>query len=185
MPLSVYKSEVTSTGGQISAGDVQEIGDRLRYWSFPTKETVLIRDQYIIAFHGENVTSTVKERWDAKYKESQAIQKIVNSIKKVHNRYVFDNERQIQSYLLKNPFLLNILDDASLHIHNIFGSVNTCLELFHDPEENWERLFIKIQSPHPTDENIKLIDRFHFEWFFEAQADADWRLSAIVEPNKI
>ena len=102
-------------------------------------------------------------------------------IGELENLYIFENPREIKKFILNNEYLIDILFEAPLHIYRIFEHVPTFLELHHDPEEDWDELFIVIRSSYLTDEAIRRENQLVEEWFLERMDDTQGRLNIVEE----
>lgn len=85
--------------------------------------------------------------------------------------YIFNNYEEIKYFISCNTQLLSVLFEAPDHIHRIFGDVPLHLELYHDPEENYEGLFIIIETELSPKESLNLLEKFDEEWFFNNVSD--------------
>jgi hypothetical protein len=103
-------------------------------------------------------------------------------IKQLERKYIFENPKEINNFLLKNNVLLEVLFEARDNIYRIFGQVPARVELHVDPEENWDELFIVIRSSFSVEEALFLENRFMEEWFLDRMKDTGGKLNLVVEP---
>lgn len=103
-------------------------------------------------------------------------------IRELEKLYTFDNPKEIKNFLLTNDYLIEILFEAPGYIYRIFGQVLIHLELHHDPEEDWDELFIVMRSPYPAEEAIRRENQLVEEWFLERMNDTQGRLNIAEEP---
>lgn len=103
-------------------------------------------------------------------------------IRELEKLYIFDDPKEIRSFLLTNDYLLEILSDAPYHIYRIFGQIPIHLELHNDPEEGWDELFIVIKSPYSAKEAIELEEKLVKEWFLDRLKDTKGKLNITEEP---
>ena len=79
--------------------------------------------------------------------------------------------------------MIEILFEAGEQIRRIFGEVvNLSLELHHDPEEDFEGLFIIIKTNLSPEESLDLLDKFDEEWWLDVDASISKKLEVTVEP---
>jgi len=98
------------------------------------------------------------------------------------NIYIFKNPEEIKRFLLSNTDLIEILVSAPEHIRRIFGNVPIYLELHHDPEEDWDELFIVIKSNYPPKTAVDLENKLFDEWFIYIVDKVATRLNYTEEP---
>jgi len=88
------------------------------------------------------------------------------------------------SFLKENEFLVKILKEAHKNIETIFGaSVNLCLKLCADPEEDFEELFVVIKSTHNSEEALHLLSKLDESWFLKVVDSTRGKLNITVEPT--
>ncbi|MDI6792264.1 MAG: hypothetical protein QME81_05275 [bacterium] len=90
----------------------------------------------------------------------------------LHQFYQFcqiSDEEEVISFIIKYPFLLSILAEAPSKIYPIFpkDDIALHLELHHDPEEDFEELFVVIKSPYSPEKARKLMDELDETWFLD------------------
>jgi len=94
-----------------------------------------------------------------------------------------DNEEKIISFIKEYPFLLSILLEAPREVKRIFGeNVPLGLELHHDPEADFEELFIVIKSTCSAEKARELMDKLGEEWFLNLIELTNNKLSITEEP---
>lgn len=97
--------------------------------------------------------------------------------------YTLVNERQILDFLGHHPHLGPILRDAPDVIQTLFGGqVQLKLEVHRDPEEDWEELFIVIQTLKQPAQALQLLDQLDEAWLASVEQQADYLLNVTVEP---
>lgn len=106
-------------------------------------------------------------------------QRLISELEKL---YIFDNPEEIKNFLSTNDYLIEILFEAPEHIYGTFGQVPVHLELHHDPEEDWDELFIVIKSTYSAEEAIRLENRLAEEWFLNRIKDTRGKLNITEEP---
>lgn len=115
--------------------------------------------------------------------EVSTIRRIITDINLLKKMYAFKQIKEIDSYLLNNKFLLDILFEAYGQIVNIFGkNIDLQLELHRDYEEDFEELFIVIKSFLKPNVMLALMDKLDDEWFLGAMDATRGKLNITVEP---
>jgi len=105
-----------------------------------------------------------------------------NMIDYIENIYIFKNSKEIKMFLISNYDLIQILLDAQKHIYKVFGQVPIYLELYHDPEEEWDELFILIKTQYSPEEAVNLENQLFEEWFASILDKVSGRLNFTEEP---
>ena len=83
---------------------------------------------------------------------------------------------EIRRFVEERELLFPILKEAKGQIISVFGThVRLCLELYHDIEEGWEKLFVVIKSPYSAEKAHELEQILGKKWFLtkikEAKGD--------------
>lgn len=105
-------------------------------------------------------------------------------IKYLENIYNFENPEKVRQFLLSNLDLVQVLLEAPEHIFSVLGRVPMFLELHHDPEENWDELFIIIKFPGSAKEIIELEEKLFEIWFDKIIEKVGNRLNFSIEPDE-
>lgn len=100
----------------------------------------------------------------------------------LENIYIFKNPLEIKKFLICNKDLIEIIFSAPEYIHKIFGDVPIYLELHHDPEEEWDELFIVIKSDYPPKKAVELEEKLFKDWFVKVLNRVKGRLNFTEEP---
>lgn len=88
--------------------------------------------------------------------------------------YAFDREREkteVTTFVLRHEHVIEPLIEAHTHIRHVFGDdVSVSLEIYRDPQEEFEGLFIIVKTDLSTDESvdesITLLNKFYdHEWW--------------------
>lgn len=187
VPVLVNRYEMQSHIPTIDVRDIDERGYQ--------KKIIIGADLHdaVTAYLGESSEHlkkrfeelpTNEEYWETADKARQEIlTQDAIAISKTSSSYVLDNRPQILDYLREHRSLFRVLADGSLNVRRIFGHVRKPhLELFRDPEEGWETLIIKVQSPYAVKKNIGLVHRYRHEWLFNLEFEDYNLVSALVEP---
>ncbi|MCR4433927.1 MAG: hypothetical protein NUV70_07755 [Caldiserica bacterium] len=96
--------------------------------------------------------------------------------------YIFKNPEEVTGFLLSNKNLIKYLLEAPERIYRIFGSVHLYLELYQDPEEAFECLFIIVKTDLPPEEAINNLDRFDEEYWLNLGDEINNKLEVTVRP---
>jgi hypothetical protein len=106
------------------------------------------------------------------------------SIEELKNLYAIDNENidSLKNFMDKNNNLNNILKDVFEKIHNVFGKVikELYLEHFIDPEEDFQRIYIKVITDLSIDDKLKLRDEFYDRYWLDQDDDVRRLVSVMV-----
>jgi len=100
----------------------------------------------------------------------------------LEKEYIFENPEEIKRFLVNNEDLIEILFSATDHIREIFGNVPVYLELHHDPEEDWDELFIVIKTNYPAEKAVELESKLFENWFVKVLDKVKGRLNFTEEP---
>lgn len=103
-------------------------------------------------------------------------------IEEIERIYIYENSQQITTFLLSNPKLIPILIEAPEFIYRVFGRVALYLELHHDPEEDWDELFIIIKTSCSPEKAVKFGEKLFDEWFTKVIDKVDGKLNYTEEP---
>ena len=115
--------------------------------------------------------------------ESSIIIKSLKDIEQLEELYIFENPPDVRRFLWKYKFLIEILFEAQKKIIEIFGNdITLYLELHHDPEEEWNELFIVIKTNYSPEEAIELENKLFEEWFIKISEKVKGRLNFTEEP---
>jgi len=105
------------------------------------------------------------------------------NIKLLKDIYTFENPYDIIKFLWTNQFLIEILFEAQEQIKKIFGEeIILDLELHHDPEENWDELFIIIKSSYSAEKAVELEKKLFEDWFVYRMDSTKGKLNITEEP---
>lgn len=100
--------------------------------------------------------------------EISIILKPQEDIRLLQNLYTFENPTDIRRFLFTHQNLIEILFEAHKQIKKIFGEVvNLSLEINYDPEEDFEGLFVIIETNLSPEGALDLLDRFDEEWWLD------------------
>ncbi|MEW6376635.1 MAG: ADP-ribosylglycohydrolase family protein [Thermodesulfobacteriota bacterium] len=111
-----------------------------------------------------------------------AVTSLFNEVKGIYD-ISEHQKKKIEGFLERYKYLYPILKEAKEHIISIFGEdVKISLELHHDPQENWDELFVIIRSTFTSEEAVRLENRLAEEWFLTRMKETKGRLNIIEEP---
>jgi len=120
---------------------------------------------------------------ESQFSDTSVSIELLNDIEQLEKLYVFVNPSDIRRFLWRNKFLIEILFEAPKKIIEIFGNdIILCLELHHDPEEEWNELFIVIKTNYSPEEAIELENKLFEEWFIKISEKVKGRLNFTEEP---
>lgn len=94
----------------------------------------------------------------------------IKEIKALENIYIFRNPFQIEYYLFNKNEVIPILKEIYRHIVERFGASPVYLELDNDPEEEYEGLFVEIDSLLSIDDTMTNLDKI-IDWFIKSVPD--------------
>jgi len=104
---------------------------------------------------------------------------MIEKFEQIKKLYSFTDTSNIETFLNKNDFLIDILLEAPEHIRKVFGDdINLFLEL----EDN--ELFIIIKSKYMSEKAVKLEEKLFDEWFIGIMDKIDGKLNFMEEPYK-
>lgn len=114
--------------------------------------------------------------------ENSIILKPQKDIRLLEILYNFENPMDVKRFLLTNKSLIEIVFEAHRQIKRIFvEEINLFLELHHDPEEDWEELFIVIKSPYAPIKTRELMDDLDRSWFLDIMDKTQGKLCITEE----
>jgi hypothetical protein len=84
-----------------------------------------------------------------------------------------NDEAEIRRFIEERDYLFPIIKEAKGQILSVFGDyVKLYLELYHDIEEGWEKLFIIIKSPYSAEKALELERILGKKWFLDKIKEA-------------
>jgi hypothetical protein len=93
------------------------------------------------------------------------IDSISARMKELEKDYILRNKEEVESFLFVYRDLFPILQEASIHIYEIFGKdVSIYLSFSHDPEIEDDKLVATIKCPCSVEKALKLEEKF-YKWF--------------------
>ena len=105
-----------------------------------------------------------------------------NKISFLQRNFKFLEPAQISTFLFQNDFLLDIIEESYDTIREVFGNYpQLYLDIYEDPEEDAEELFIIIERVHPPEESLKLLNLLDETWFLDVIDQTRGKLNITVE----
>lgn len=77
----------------------------------------------------------------------------------------------VENYLNRNYDLLSFLSSLPDHISNAYGVESVELELYHDIEEHWEKLFVIVNTQIDDMDELDVLEDSLFSSLFEPRAE--------------
>lgn len=101
----------------------------------------------------------------------------------LYQLYRFVNPELEIINFIKGHNLWAFLLEAPWEIRRVFGDgIVLELELHHDPEEDFEGLFIAIKTNLSPEDSLNLLDRLDEEWWLDVNDDISNILEIMVKP---
>jgi hypothetical protein len=99
-------------------------------------------------------------------------------ITELGNSIQFDSKNEVTHYLLKNPKLIGIINNAIEQIRIYFPGEKLKLRVKFDPEIDSDEgtLFLLIVTKKEPEEAIELLDELNEKWWFEVKLKTDEKL---------
>lgn len=100
------------------------------------------------------------------------------------NQYYKGCNEEVIDFIRRYDFLLPVLIKAPGEIYRIFprDDINLEFDLHHDPEEDYDELFVVIKSPYAPQKARALMDRLGDEWFLHIMCKTKNKLCITEEP---
>ncbi|MEA1994576.1 MAG: hypothetical protein U9N18_00255 [Campylobacterota bacterium] len=116
--------------------------------------------------------------------ESSVFLRPIKNIKLLEHSYSFNNPDETKRFLLIHNYLIDCLFKTYEKIKKIFGenTVDLCLELNRDPEEDFEGLFIIIKTNLSPEKSLDLLDEFDEEYWLDISDEISNILEVMVRP---
>lgn len=76
-------------------------------------------------------------------------------------------DADVVPFVAENLALLPLLREASARVRAVLGEVPVHSELYRDPEEGWQKLFLVIASPFGTQETLEREERLGDQWVLD------------------
>ena len=92
-----------------------------------------------------------------------------DSLNSVLENYVIKDQNAVKHYISHNDDLLNFIGFAARKLHRVEYISSVELELYHDSEENWEKLFIVVNTELDDMDEIDQLETSLFYSIFEPQ----------------
>jgi len=102
----------------------------------------------------------------------------------LYQSYRFINAESEITNSIEEYNLWSFLLEAPWEIRRVFGNnIALDLEFHHDPEENFEGLFIVIKTNLSPAGSLNLLDRLDMEWWLDIDDDISNILEIMVRPT--
>lgn len=96
--------------------------------------------------------------------------------------YLLRDELEVGEFIERHPFLLPLLREARVHIHEHFPGEEVALEVVVDPEEpDFEELFAYIQTDLPPEDALSRLRQLDSDWWLEAMPRAQNKVCIHLE----
>lgn len=98
-------------------------------------------------------------------------------------KYKIYKTDEVKSFLSKNRFLINLIEEIPNFISNYFGNdQQLVLKVSYEPEfPNSSKLWVEIVTELSAKEALPILDRFDEEWWLENMDRADFKLNLILK----
>lgn len=144
---------------------------------------------------------SLTEMWPSQYKPfyvnlpldyfiSQSIKELSLSlssdedIELLESFYILNNPIRVKRFLLNHEYLIKHLFEAYKEIRKVFGEnvVGVYLEYNRDPEEDFECLFIIVETNLSPETSLDLLDIFDDEYWLDIDNETSNILEVMVRP---
>ena len=114
--------------------------------------------------------------------ETSVFFKLDLQIKKLSDFYELRNVTEIKRLLSFNEHLIYPLFTAHRHIEDIFSpDFKPILEVFGDPDENYEAIFIVVRTSLPPEQSVDLLENFQEKWGSEWSPEVNKLIGIDIE----
>lgn len=116
--------------------------------------------------------------------ETSIFFKIDIDIKKLNEFFAFRKVTEIKRFLSSNEDLIYPLFKAHRYIEDIFSpNFKPILEVFGDPRETYEALFIIVRTGLPPEQSVDLLEIFEEKWGSEWNSEVKKLIGIDIEGN--
>jgi len=92
----------------------------------------------------------------------------MTDITSLRRLFDFRDRSAVTSFLQENPVLYSILPTAYYNVSSYFGKgTPVVLEVFSDPEEEYQQLFLQIRTRLPADDAERRLDALYDGWWLD------------------
>ena len=85
--------------------------------------------------------------------------------------YEIKDSTEVESYLNHNNDLIDFLASLPAHISEMENDASVCLEHYHDIEENWEKLFVIVNTRIDNMDEADVLEDDLYSSLFEPKAE--------------
>lgn len=108
---------------------------------------------------------------------------IRNFVKQYLNEYEVRDVERVADFLLKSPFLVDLLLEIPAQIRRIFGKEQKLiLSFWLDPEDpTWHHVQVLVPTKFKAGKSVELMDKFDWEWWLDNMNRAESKLTISTE----
>ena len=99
--------------------------------------------------------------------------------------YRIDDFESVYRFLRQNKDILDVALEARERILGSFESASLRIDLFRDPEEGWEQLFIVIRTTLSAEDAVERMDSLVDDWFIDKIIATGGILNITEEPDAL
>lgn len=85
--------------------------------------------------------------------------------------YEIKDSTEVENYLNHNNDLIDFLASLPAHISEMDNDASVCLEHYHDLEENWEKLFVIVNTRLDNADEVDVLEDDLYSSLFEPKAE--------------
>lgn len=125
---------------------------------------------------------TVSETNESEEKFKEWLDHLHQKLTLLNKRYMFRRSSEVFEFLVDNPSLITLVEEAYGKIREYFPSAKLILEVFNDPEADGEKeLVIFIHTDLHPNEAFNKLEHFDEHWWLDATSDTAKNLNIHVE----
>jgi hypothetical protein len=107
----------------------------------------------------------------------------LDSVRELEGLFKFENAAEVRRFLYGHDRIARTLFGVCEQVRRFFGTSvsGMTLKYDHDPDEDFEGLFVSIRTNLPPGESLDLLDKFDEEWFLDnVDSDVGSQLDVMV-----
>jgi len=110
--------------------------------------------------------------------------KKLGELQRLETLYTFKNPIEIKRFLLTHDYLINSLFEAHVQIRKTFqhNIIRILLKHDRDPEEDFEGLFITIETNLSPEQSLDLLEKFDYAWWLHVDFEIRSVITIMVKP---